>query len=184
METDILAHKISLDTLPPRGTSGRYTLNAAQRLALADRLKVALVHKAEVEFSLKPAQWKNIYTLTGGVKAHLQQTCSVTLEPLNEKIVEEFQCYCGTAKELQDLEAKGILTEEDEHPEEIIDGAVDVADVAYQYLALGMSMFPRKEGVSLTELLNSIGIIQQDNMPEEPKKKPLAGLADLLDKKA
>jgi hypothetical protein len=184
MDNDILVHKILLETLPPKGTSGRYTLNAPQRLALAERLKVAVVHKAEVEFSLKPAQWKNIYRLTGGVKAHLQQTCSVTLEPINEKIAEKFECYSGTAKDLEELEKKGLLTEEDEHPEEIIDGAIDVADVAYQYLALGMDMFPRKEGVSLTELLDAMGIIQQDNEPEEPTKKPLAGLSALLNKNA
>jgi hypothetical protein len=184
MEMDILAHKILLETLPPKGTSGRYTLNAEQRLALAARLKVAVVHKAEVEFSLKPASWKNIYRLSGGIKAHLQQTCSVTLEPINEKVAEEFSCYCGTPKDLAELEKKGLITEADEHPEEIIEGAIDVADVAFQYLALGMDMFPRKEGVSLTELLNTLGIVQQDNEPEIPRKQPLAGLATLLDNKA
>lgn len=184
METDVLAHKILLETLPPKGATGRYILNAEQRLALAARLKVAAVHKAEVEFSLKPAHWKNIYTLSGGVKAHLQQTCSVTLEPISEKVAEEFTCYCGTQKDLEDLEKKGLITDADEHPEEIIDGAIDVADVAFQYLALGMNMFPRKEGVTLAELMHKLGIVQQDNEPELPKKQSLAGLAVLLDKKA
>src|SRR6478672_7295951 len=81
--------------------------------------------------------------LQGEVKAQVEQTCVVTLEPVGNAIDEEVDLLFVPGAEPR---AEG---ETDENlPEPLIDGRIDLGAIATEFLVLGIDPYPRKPGVA------------------------------------
>jgi len=119
--------------------------------------------------------------VTGEVTAHLSRACVVSLEPfetdLHEKVELAFatlgeHASRGELKPAGRLSQGGEITispDEEDPPELIIDGKVDLGAVTLEFLALGLDPYPRKPGVELSER-------RED---EETSPSPFAMLAKL-----
>ena len=91
--------------------------------------------------------------VAGRVEAVVGQTCVVTLEPIENRVSEEVDLLFSpdivpaaeTAAE-DEPHSVGHAGDEDEPPEPLVGGTIDLGVVATEFLLLGIDPYPRKEG--------------------------------------
>ncbi len=76
------------------------------------------------------------------MNAHLGQTCVVTLEPIESDLTELIDLVFAPAAQAQDKDLKL----DDEPPEMLVDGKIDLGAIATEFLLLGIDPYPRKVG--------------------------------------
>lgn len=129
------------------GVTRRLEPDAAARGRIAGALDLASLDSFVAEMTLAPAPggWR----LSGRVKATLAQTCGITLEPLPVEIDAPFAI---TLAETSDEEPEEIvITLDDESPDPIEGGQVDLGQYAVEQLALRLDPFPRKPGAEFVQ---------------------------------
>jgi hypothetical protein len=90
--------------------------------------------------------------VVGLVKGRVGQTCVVTLEPIENAVDEEvdllFSPDAPIAPEGGEPahQTVGHTADEDEPPEPLIGGAIDLGAIATEFLMLGIDPYPRKQG--------------------------------------
>lgn len=92
----------------------------------------------------------------GTVEAAVGQTCVVTLEPIESQVREDvdltFSPDVSAAPGPADGDAHSIghMADEEESPEPLVGGTVDLGAVASEFLMLGIDPYPRKEGAEFS----------------------------------
>jgi uncharacterized metal-binding protein YceD (DUF177 family) len=85
--------------------------------------------------------------VAGQVKARVGQTCVVTLDPLENDLDEPINVLFAPPL---DAAAKNVGAEhkagDEEPPEPLIEGKVDLGAIATEFLLLGIDPYPRKAG--------------------------------------
>ena len=131
------------------GTGVTRTLepDAAVRRRIAKALDLASLDAfvAEITVTPSPGGWK----LTGRVKASLAQTCGVTLEPLPVEIDAPFTV--SLAEQTVEDSDEIVITLDDESPDPVEGGQVDLGQYAVEQLALMLDPFPRKPGAEFVQ---------------------------------
>ncbi|ABL69990.1 YceD family protein [Paracoccus denitrificans] len=127
-------------------------LNALPRLRFSGRIR-----------ALASDAWE----VTGELAARVVQPCVVTLAPvatdLREEVHRVFSPHVGTPED-----------DEVEMPDEELEPLgqfIDVEAIMTEALVLALPLYPRAEDAALDA---------PEPAPEEPARKPFAGLADLL----
>lgn len=89
----------------------------------------------------------------GRVEARIGQICVVTLEPIENRIAEDVDLVFSPDAPVAPAAAEGDDgcsishgTDDDEPPEPLVGGVVDLGAVATEFLMLGIDPYPRKEG--------------------------------------
>lgn len=130
-----------------------------EREALAKRLEILSLNSLKATLTLTRSSGYMI-TVDGVLKADITQKCVVTLDPIDRQVEEGFDGYFSESTdaisfakakrekivENQDPEAP-FLDEEDD-PEHVIDGKIDLGELTAQYLSLAIDPYPHKEGVT------------------------------------
>lgn len=148
------------------GVKRRLEPDAAARARIARALDLAALDSFVADMELKPVNegWR----LSGRVIASAVQTCGLTLEPLPVEIDAPFSITLSEAVESDSDEI--IITIDDESPDLIEDGRIDLGQYAVEQLALRLDPFPRKAGAEFVQ-------------PEEPAEtSPFAVLQALRPK--
>jgi len=129
------------------GITRRLEPDAAARGRIAKALDLASLEAFVAEMTLAPAPggWR----LSGQVKASFAQTCGVTLEPLPLEIDAPFSIPLAEAAEEEPEEI--VITLDDESPDLIEDGQIDLGQYAVEQLALRLDPFPRKPGAEFVQ---------------------------------
>lgn len=107
----------------------------------------------------------------GEVTGKIGQTCVVTLEPIENDVLEtvdlRFTPQADTADE--DLATAALAGPDDEEPPEpLIGGKIDLGELATEFLMLGVDPYPRKPGAEFAP-----------PKVEEPGTHPFAALEAL-----
>jgi len=90
--------------------------------------------------------------VAGRVSARVGQTCVVTLEPIENDIEETVDLeYAPALVESAQIHAKDVKADE-EPPELLTDGKVDVGAIATEFLLLGIDPYPRKAGAAFASV--------------------------------
>jgi Large ribosomal RNA subunit accumulation protein YceD len=84
--------------------------------------------------------------LTGRVRAAVGQTCVVTLEPIENNIEETVALAFAPLPAGASAEAGNRGRGDNEPPEPLVDGVIDLGAVATEFLLLGIDPYPHKEG--------------------------------------
>jgi uncharacterized metal-binding protein YceD (DUF177 family) len=100
---------------------------------------------AEMELVPSPVGWR----LSGRIRASLAQTCGITLEPLPVEIDAPFSLTLAESMEEDSEEI--IITLDDESPDLIENGQIDLGQYAVEQLALRLDPFPRKPGAEFVQ---------------------------------
>lgn len=135
----------------------------AARDRIRRSLDLAALDSLTAEMSVTPARegWR----LSGRVRAEAVQTCGLTLEPLPVTIDQTFSVDLVEAVEPEPDEVDVAI--EDNAPDLIEDGVIDLGVYAVEQLALSLDPFPRKPGAVFVQ-------------PEEPAEvSPFAVLHKL-----
>lgn len=121
--------------------------DAAARLRIAKALDLASLDAFVAEMDLVPsaAGWR----LSGRVRASLTQTCGITLEPLPVEIDAPFALTLAEASDEDSDEI--IITLDDDSPDLIEEGQIDLGQYAVEQLALRLDPFPRKSGAEFVQ---------------------------------
>ncbi len=121
--------------------------DAAARARIARALDLASLDSFTAEMELAPsaAGWR----LSGRVRARLAQTCGITLEPLPLEIDAPFDLTLAEAVEEDSDEI--VITLDDESPDLIENGQIDLGQYAVEQLALRLDPFPRKPGAEFVQ---------------------------------
>ena len=93
----------------------------------------------------------------------MEQTCVVTLEPLENPIEESIDLVFTPATHALDMSQ--IEAPLDDAPEAMVDGTVDLGALATEFLILGIDPYPRKPGA-----------VFQSPAPDDDAARPFAAL--------
>ncbi|HYD28224.1 DUF177 domain-containing protein [Brevundimonas sp.] len=131
------------------GVTRRLEPDAAARARIAKALDLASLDAFSAEMTLAPAPggWR----LSGRVKASLAQTCGITLEPLPVEVDASFAIPLAEAESADGDSDEIVITLDDESPDPIEGGQVDLGQYAVEQLALQLDPFPRKPGAEFVQ---------------------------------
>ena len=91
--------------------------------------------------------------VTGHVRARVGQTCVVSLEPMESLVDETVDLtFAPTAAGAGEPVGEIDIRPNDEPPEPLPGGMLDVGALATEFLALGIDLYPRKSGVEFAPL--------------------------------
>lgn len=166
-----LSHVISVDDVPPRGKIIEFTATAEECRVLAVIYGILSIQNLKARFEVRPGPDDGL-KVHGRVEADVTQSCVVSLEPVPGRVSEEIELLFSPSVEepneespdedLYDMEAS-------ERPEPLINGRVDLGEIAAEFVALGLDPYPRKPGV----------VFQPPAEAGDEKTHPFAALAAL-----
>src|SRR5688572_18219211 len=173
------SHVVDVDKLSHEPRIFKFSADERERIDLARRLGIVSIEEAEAVVTLQRVSGGIIHAM-GMVRANLTQACIASLAPVFTQVEEEFEGWYGDktatavsfAKARSEREAKKgpveiELMEESADPEPVINGKIDIGELATQYLSLGLDPYPRAEGVSP---VYSIGPADKDGEGAEIRK--------------
>jgi uncharacterized metal-binding protein YceD (DUF177 family) len=118
--------------------------DAPERAAIARWLDLEALDEMSVEVTLAPAHEDGVWALTGRVRARVVQACGLTLHPLPALVDQSFKVRL--AEESDATEGEIEVTLEDDAPDLIENGQVDLGHHAVEQLSLALDPFPRAPG--------------------------------------
>ncbi len=139
---------------------------AAERAALARRFGLVGLDRLTAAATIAPVS-RTLFRVEARFEAEAIQTCVVTLDPVPARLSVSFSALFGEGGPgLRALLASG---EDEDEPEPIEGGAIDLGETVAQHLVLSLDPYPRKPGASLPP----------QDAPDEAAGKPFAGLEAL-----
>jgi uncharacterized metal-binding protein YceD (DUF177 family) len=132
-----------VEPLPRGGLALDIEANAAERAALAKLNHLPGIERLNA--SLRIVKWRRGVHVEGELSARVTQTCVVSLEPFDVDIEEPIDAKFLPAEAIS--AAPESLAEEDA-PDPIVDGRIDLGAIASEFLTLALDPYPRKPGVA------------------------------------
>ncbi len=159
---------VPLEEIPETGLHMEIEASPEVRAALAKLADVSEIAQASAVFDLVRADGG--VDVQGRVKARVGQTCVATLEPVENEVNEPIEVAFRRDAELTEVPAHGaqVLDEDEDPPEPLVGGKVDLGALATEFLLLGIDPYPRKPGAEFAPPAEG-----------EPNEHPFAGLEAL-----
>ncbi len=160
---------VRLEDVPEAGLHLDLVADEQVRAGLAALAGVAGMPRLEV--SIDVVRHGSGLRATGRVSATVEQTCVVTLEPMENQVDEPIDVTFAPPSS-EELAGRNAAFEGEEPPEALSDGTADLGAIATEFLLLGIDPYPRKPGAEFVP-------------PAEPSKasSPFAALVRLKDAK-
>ena len=192
----------SVENLRERPTRIVLNADAAQAAALADLNGLVAVNALTATFDIARSGRAGA-KVTGEIVARVTQTCGVTLEPFEADVHETFELkYAPVAKphpashprkgdymkEAQDYSARNDISarvvehhmNEEDPPEDMIDGKIDLGALVVEFFALGLDPYPRKPDADLASVAAGIPNLELDApVGTVEKVSPFSALVNL-----
>ncbi len=181
------SYRVNQDSITEEAQHITINADVSQCAELTERLGIESIKALEAQIEIVLVSGK--INVKGNLKADVVQQCVVSLDPVPAHIEEKVEAWfideegpvsMAKARHMQ-LMKKGqkelpILDEEDD-PEVIIDGQIDLVDVIAEHLALALDPYPHAEGVHYEH-----GDDKPHEGAAEERKNPFAALKDWRDK--
>lgn len=178
------SHRIAVDNLGTAPMTVTISAGAQERKDLARRMQIQAIEDISAEITITREPGSHSIQVEGRVKGRVVQGCIVTQLPVTEEITEEFEAWYSDptqavsfARVRRERLASGeremeVLSERDD-PEEIVDGFIDVAEIAAQYLALALNPYPRAGDLPQVGMEDSALVAESG-----ARRNPFAALKD------
>ncbi len=167
-----ISYPVNVARLPQKGMPVRIDASEKQRAALAELHGLNGVASLRVDMTVTP--WKrNGVRVAGKVQAKVEQTCVVTLEPLENVVSEPFETVFLPENSRLGREGFGqggeiiLDAEGDDSPETFTGDWIDVGALAEEFFGLGLDPYPRKPDAPAQEMPAAV--------EAEPDEGSLAG---------
>jgi uncharacterized metal-binding protein YceD (DUF177 family) len=154
-EERLFSRVVRVDALPREGQVIAIEAAPAEREELASFYRLPAI--AALTATLRVEPWgRGGARVTGAVHGEVTQTCVVSLDPFPATVDEEVDVRFApqTAANSGSVATKEMqtfsLADEDE-PDPIINGRIDLGALTAEFFALGLDPYPRKPGVALEE---------------------------------
>jgi hypothetical protein len=139
---------VAADRLPAGEIVHEIAAKAAERAALALRLRLVALDRLEARVCLCRLGG-GLIRLSATLSAEVVQSCVVTLEPVANRVEEEFALLYGS--EPADAE-EVVLSGEAELVEPFTGGVIDIGEAVAQQLSLALDPYPRAAGAALASV--------------------------------
>jgi uncharacterized metal-binding protein YceD (DUF177 family) len=160
-----LKHPIRVEAIRPRGTEVVVRAEPEQLPAIATLLGLVSVGALEARYTL--TRNGDRVKLDGRVTARLHQACVVTLDPFPVQLDVPVQLDFAPEQDVAAFARRNdrddaeidieVLLNEDDPPEPIVDGVIDLGSITLEFLALALDPYPRKPGVSFESSAGDTG---------------------------
>ena len=133
---------IALDRISSTQHREEVTATDKERADLAQRFELLGLDRLSASFALKRVR-KDLVRVKGHLSAEVVQACVVTLEPVPARIDERFEVDFleGAAPAAADVE---LDAEAADAPEPVVNGWIDLGELAAEQLGLAIDPYPRK----------------------------------------
>jgi uncharacterized metal-binding protein YceD (DUF177 family) len=139
---------VAVEDIPDTGLHIEIDAPAATRIAVAELAALRELPRLSAVFDLT-RQGAAVH-VCGQVSARVGQTCVVTLEPIESAVEEAVDLKFAPAlpggTEPDSKSARKRAHSNDEPPEPLVDGTLDLGALATEFLILGIDPYPRKPG--------------------------------------
>lgn len=154
---------ILVESVGEKGLRLNLEASAAECAALAELDGLAAISKLAIEAELT-RRGDRVFA-RGRVKGVVAQTCVVTLEPFDAQVDEPFEveyapeaiAEAAYARAMAEIEAApdraAALAEQPDPPDPIVNGRIDLGQLAAEFLALGLDPYPRKPGAEFAPVV-------------------------------
>jgi hypothetical protein len=161
---------VSIDDIPETGSHLHIAADEETRARIARAAGLRDLPRLEASFDLLK-KGDDALSVVGEVSGTAGQNCVVTLEPIDNEIVEPVDLLFSAQPQvhISDEDGKATLQFSDaEPPEPLSNGTVDLGAVATEYFLLGLDPYPRKPGAQF-----------EPPAQERASESPFAALAAL-----
>lgn len=169
---------VSLSNLGTEKTHITLRATPDERAALTDRLGVVAIKELSLDAILKISSPGDVVAQFN-MKACVEQCCCVTLDPVHDSISVSYTVTYRDSFRLEQDSREEIFEDIDdlsELPEAVLDGKIDICEVALEKLALEINPFPRVKGVSFDGFTAGP---RNANVSKIEKVSPFAALSKL-----
>jgi hypothetical protein len=159
-EKPALSRPLSVIEVPPEGLEIKIVASEAERAALAQMNDLPAV--LSLEAALRARRWRGDgLEVTGELRARVRQTCVVTLDAFDSDVAEPIELRFAPPKQAPKPRSRRHEPEpemiepnmlEDDPPDPLINGAVDLGAVVSEFLTLALDPYPRKPDAEFVEL--------------------------------
>ena len=143
---------LAVETVPDTGLDIRLCANESECAALADDYGLVAIQTFEADFHVRK-QGPKRYKVSGVLHALVMQTCVVSLEPFETLVSAPVDLDFAPSHQPSDEPASrkmpaAALASQQDPPDPIIHGQIDLGALATEFLALNLDLYPRKPGVT------------------------------------
>jgi len=163
---------IAADQIGPQEMEREIVANPVERARLAERFGLLALDRLTATLGLKRGRG-GLIQVHGRFEAEVVQACVVTLEPVRSRLSESFTVAFGTGPTAAAAETV-IGLEEEDPPEELIQGRIDLGETVAQQMAVALDPYPHAPGAG-----DKPEISAEEEAGAEKKVNPLAALAQL-----
>jgi uncharacterized metal-binding protein YceD (DUF177 family) len=167
---------IAADQIGPQETEREIVANAAERARLVERFGLLELDRLAATLSLRRGRG-GVIEVRGRLEAEVVQACVVTLEPVRSRLSENFMVAFGTSSRTVGG-AVVIGLEEEDPPEELIEGRIDLGETVAQQLAVALDPYPHAPAAG-----EKTAAHEQGEADAEKKASPFAALARLRERR-
>ena len=137
----------AVQDIPESGLEVERAASPEEREGIARSLDLIACSSLTARYAISP-QGEGHFRLTGTLKARIDQSCVLTLEPLTNEIEESFSVDYWPETEIP-APTSGVVDVHDEPDlEPIVAGRLKVGRVVFESLASAIDLFPRKPGAA------------------------------------
>jgi len=151
----------------------------SERESLARRFDLLSLDRLEATVTVTPREGSDIVRVTGSFEADVVQSCVVTLEPVPAAVSGAFERTFASPHLCALAQVVEIDAEQEDPPEPITDGSIDIGEVVAEHMGLELNPFPRAPGAEFESTQNDG--VGTDGV-SETRKNPFAILEKLKDR--
>ena len=146
---------VRVESIPQDGVEKTIEADEAERAALAKLNGLPGIARLTAKFVLKRAGRGGV-RVRGEVHAEVTQSCVVSLEPVDATIDEPVDVRFATpvgesasrrGPPISAAEAEAFAIGDEDQPDPIVDGKIDLGALAAEFMVLALDPYPRKPGV-------------------------------------
>jgi hypothetical protein len=170
-DEELFSRVVRVDTLPHEGQVITIEATPEEREELASFYKLPAI--AALTATLRLAPWgRGGAHVTGAVHGKLTQLCIISLEPFPATVDEDVDVRfapetVANSGSASPTETQTFSLADEDGPDPVIDGKIDLGVLAAEFFALGLDPYPRKPGA----------ILDEERANSEPTDSPFAALA-------
>lgn len=152
------SHLFDTETLEREPVTLTLVPDDSQKDAVAKRLGLDGLGDVRAQMTLRRNPGNMVIHIDGRIKAVAYQKCVITLSPIEMEVDAPFEAWYADssqtlsftkAKRERELEKDNVekpILDESEDPEPIIDGQIDLGELAVQHLSLNLDPYPKAIG--------------------------------------
>jgi hypothetical protein len=195
-DAPLFSRPLLADDVPEEGLETKIVASPQEREALADADGLGALSRLEADLCVT-REGRDGLRVTGELRADLRQTCVLTLEPFDSRIVAPIEMRFAPeraptpppSERASRRRKEAVKVDEEESqprshhaadldadpPDPMIDGQIDLGEIVAEFLALAIDLYPRKPGAQFVAPAE-----EDEDAPA--RTSPFAALRDALGK--